>query len=129
MELELTPMRARTGGDPPTGGRELLDLTLEPVARRFADQSHIVARFCYTDLTPVRRGRILIVEANLTNTMPWDVQTWAEKHHGFPDDKTTDQFFDHRQFESYRRLGEHQIKEGVESEEWDRAGLWTQASR
>jgi hypothetical protein len=54
-------------------------------------------------------GTIVILEANLSAGLPWDVATWAEGHAIFPDDPTLDQNFDHRQFESYRRLGRFQM--------------------
>jgi hypothetical protein len=54
-------------------------------------------------------GTLVVVEANLSDHMPWDVAAWAEGHAVFPDDPTTDQNFSHRQFESYRRLGRLQM--------------------
>jgi hypothetical protein len=54
-------------------------------------------------------GRLVIVEANLTDRIPWDVQGFAEATARFPDESTGDQFFDHRQFEAYRRLGDYQM--------------------
>jgi len=59
-------------------------------------------------------GTIVILEANLSQLLPWDVATWAEGHSIFPDDPTTDQNFNHRQFESYRRLGRFQMTKALQ---------------
>jgi hypothetical protein len=61
-------------------------------------------------------GTIVILEANLSAGLPWDVATWAEGHAIFPDDPTLDQNFDHRQFESYRRLGRFQMTKAFEDD-------------
>ena len=50
-----------------------------------------------------------MLEATLTDDIPWDVQAHAERWPDFPDDSTADQTFSHRQFESYRELGHHQV--------------------
>lgn len=60
-------------------------------------------------------GNIIALEANLTQGMPWDVRTHAENNPQFPDDTTLDQFFDHRQFESYRRLGHDQMNDALDA--------------
>jgi hypothetical protein len=55
------------------------------------------------------QGTLYVIEATITDDIPWDVQAHAEKWIDFPDDSTADQLFSHRQFESYRRLGHHQV--------------------
>jgi hypothetical protein len=50
-----------------------------------------------------------VLEATLTDDIPWDVQAHAERWPDFPDDSTADQTFSHRQFESYRELGHFQV--------------------
>lgn len=54
-------------------------------------------------------GTLWVLEANLTDDMPWDFHAHAERWPLFPDDPTGDQPFNHRKFESYRRLGELQV--------------------
>ncbi len=55
-------------------------------------------------------GRVVLLEAARLDDMPVDIETYAKDHPEFPDDSTLDQFFSHRQFEAYRRLGEHQME-------------------
>ena len=124
FDIDVSPLRAT--GAPPEQGRVFLPRAktrrgkdVAPTAKPWAPEPFVVGEFWYP---PGRdegvHGRILVVEANLTADMPWDVQTYAEAHDKFPDDPTYDQLFDHRQFESYRALGYHQIATGLESAEW-----------
>jgi len=53
----------------------------------------------------------VILEANVSATLAWDVASWTASNPIFPDDPTLDQNFNHRQFESYRRLGRLQMTE------------------
>lgn len=69
------------------------------------------------------KGSLLLIEANLSKGVPWDVQAWAEANQAFPDDPTSDQQFDYRQFESYLRLGRFQMRAGLDSETWHRTRL------
>ncbi len=61
------------------------------------------------DGTP--RGRteslLIIVKPTLTGDEPLDVLQYAASHSTFPQETTSDQFFDEAQWESYRKLGEH----------------------
>ncbi len=69
-------------------------------------------------------GNVLILEANLTSKLPWDVASWAEGRRIFPDDPTSNQRFNHRQFESYRRLGRFQMTAALsDSEVWSALGM------
>lgn len=128
VTIDLTPMRAPLTVPPEATGRQLLrrnrggDVAAEAVAPR----SYAVGWFTYPagPSGAPTRGRLLVVEANLGDDLPWDVHAYAEGQPIFPDDPTTDQFFDHRQFESYRRLGEHQVGAGWQSAAWLAAGRW-----
>jgi hypothetical protein len=76
---------------------------------------HVAGTFWYPDDDPNGDGHpIVILEANLADNIPWDVQAWAESNQAFPDDPTTDQLFSHRQFESYRALGRCQMKHALD---------------
>ncbi|HEY7291945.1 MAG TPA: patatin-like phospholipase family protein [Vicinamibacterales bacterium] len=59
----------------------------------------------------MRDGRaqslLIIVKPALTGDEPWDVLQYAAAHPAFPQEPTSDQFFDEAQWESYRKLGEH----------------------
>jgi hypothetical protein len=137
IHVDLSPLRppvspevgARPNRGP--GGRVLRQLLRKRDGRLasepFAPAPGAVGWFEYpaaSDNEPRVRGRILFVEANLVSGLPWDVQSWAESQSVFPDDPTSDQFFNHRQFESYRRLGMYQVKTALDSEDWDAAGRW-----
>jgi hypothetical protein len=139
VEIELSPLRALIGELAATaaGGagaaapswrarrraaRQLLSGGLAPVARAYADRPSAVGTIRYPasarhDGRAVT-GRLVVVEANLTAALPWDVQAFAEGTPRFPDESTSDQFFDHRQFEAYRRLGQYQMDTALSSVEW-----------
>jgi hypothetical protein len=50
---------------------------------------------------------IVLVKPALTGSEPEDIVNYARQHPAFPQEPTSDQFFDEAQWESYRRLGEH----------------------
>jgi hypothetical protein len=107
---DLSPLRA-DGEVPATGRRSFRGPQARgKTAKPWAASPFFVGTFTYLN-TDVH-GRILVVEANLTDAIPWDVQAWAESHGKFPDDPTRDQLFDHRRFESYHALGQYQNAEG-----------------
>ncbi len=49
----------------------------------------------------------MILKPGLSGDEPPDVVEYQREHESFPQEPTTDQFFDEAQWESYRRLGEH----------------------
>ncbi len=53
------------------------------------------------------RTVILFIKPSLTGDEPRDVAQYRATHELFPQEPTTDQFFDEAQWESYRKLGEH----------------------
>jgi hypothetical protein len=70
----------------------------------YPDDGHIAV-----DDQPRRRARslIVIVKPSMTGDEPLDVLQYAASHPTFPQETTSDQFFDEAQWESYRKLGEH----------------------
>jgi hypothetical protein len=54
-----------------------------------------------------QRGLLLLVKPTLLGNEPSDVLQYAANHPRFPQEPTSDQFFDEAQWESYRKLGEH----------------------
>jgi hypothetical protein len=60
------------------------------------------------------RGWILYVKSSLTGDEPADVIEYRSRFKDFPHQSTADQFFDESQFESYRRLGLHIIRDAFE---------------
>jgi hypothetical protein len=113
FDIDLSPLRTpESPADPVT--RPLRRRSKRAVSERdaarantWASSGYVAGTFHYPDGPPCR---IVILEANLTDTIPWDVQAWAEGNEAFPDDPTTDQLFTHRQFESYRALGQCQME-------------------
>jgi len=65
----------------------------------------LLARVEYRD--PDQTGWILLLKPSLTGDEPVDVLNYWRANKDFPQQSTTDQFFDEAQWESYRRLGEH----------------------
>jgi hypothetical protein len=72
-----------------------------------------------------QRGLLLLVKPTLLGNEPSDIVQYAANHPRFPQEPTSDQFFDEAQWESYRKLGEHigaQLSEVLESLPTDNAG-------
>ena len=82
-----------------------------PLSRRHL----LLARIDYPDEAqignPSNQGSahslVLVIKPTLTGDEPLDVLQYAASHPAFPQEPTSDQFFDEAQWESYRRLGEH----------------------
>ncbi len=76
-----------------------------------------------------KRGTLLLLKPTLSPGLPMDVAAYAESHKPFPQEPTTDQFFDEAQWESYRKLGEHTVrsllrgKTGLHPTRWFQEGL------
>jgi hypothetical protein len=64
-----------------------------------------LARVVYSDRE--NAAWLVYVKATLMGDEPEDVSQYHRAHPAFPQEPTTDQFFDERQWESYRRLGLH----------------------
>ncbi|MFG3051994.1 hypothetical protein ACGFZP_13720 [Kitasatospora sp. NPDC048239] len=54
-----------------------------------------------------RRGTLVLVQAVLTPGMPYELHSYAVANAAFPNDSTSDQWFDHRQFDAYQTLGRY----------------------
>lgn len=50
-------------------------------------------------------GRLLLIKSTLVKNLPADLYSYKAHHEAFPDQPTSDQFFDEKQFEVYRELG------------------------
>jgi hypothetical protein len=59
------------------------------------------------ELKPLAESVVVYVKPTLTGDEPLDVQHYHADHPDFPQESTTNQFFNEAQWESYRRLGEH----------------------
>ena len=54
---------------------------------------------------PTCTGRLVLAKASLTPDMPYELLAYAARNAAFPRDSTSDQWFDHGQFNAYSRLG------------------------
>jgi len=54
---------------------------------------------------PAFVGTLVFIKATMTRGLPGDIYAYKSDHPQFPNEPTSDQFFDERQFESYRELG------------------------
>lgn len=59
-------------------------------------------------------GTLIHIKAALTGDEPVDIREYKAANEDFPHQSTGDQFFDEAQFESYRKLGYHSIKNVAE---------------
>jgi hypothetical protein len=55
-------------------------------------------------------GHLVYIKPQLIGKEPRDVTAYAAAHSAFPHESTANQFFNESQFESYRRLGSHQVE-------------------
>jgi hypothetical protein len=63
------------------------------------------------DGAPAVNGVLIYIKSSLTGNEPRDVLNYSKQNPAFPQQPTTDQWFDESQFESYRRLGNHVVDE------------------
>lgn len=121
VEIELDPSALRAAIKPPASPpvRELRRKDKKDTAAPFAAGHAVGGSVAYPPPTSDETkngplGILWYVEADLTKDMPFDVHTFAEAEPIFPDDSTGDQVFNHRQFESYRRLGYQQTQAALD---------------
>lgn len=62
----------------------------------------LLARITYEN---GKRGTLLVIKPNLHTQLDLDVMAYARKNAAFPQQPTSDQFFEEAQWESYHRLG------------------------
>jgi len=58
-----------------------------------------------------RTGTLIYIKPTLTGDEPIDILEYSRHNEPFPQQPTSDQFFDEAQWESYRALGEHVVKQ------------------
>jgi len=76
------------------------------LARGFSRAHAMIARVYYEGAREPG-SVILFVKPSVTGDEPLDILQYRQGHRAFPQEPTTDQFFDEAQWESYRLLGEH----------------------
>lgn len=82
-------------------------LTPEAMAKHASERGVLLARVRYPEGSPgPRYGTLLILKPRIHAHLDLDVMSYAQTHAAFPQQPTSDQFFDEAQWESYQRLGE-----------------------
>jgi hypothetical protein len=77
---------------------------------KVADSGFVTGQIVYPERSPempAKTGRLIYVKSTVIDTVPANVFTYLAAHPGFPNQTTADQFFDEKQMEAYRSLGEH----------------------
>jgi hypothetical protein len=74
----------------------------DPKADRYAETGHLIADITYADET---KGKLIYLTTTFFEGLPADLYGYRREHPEFPDEPTSDQFFDEKQFEAYRELG------------------------
>jgi len=67
-----------------------------------AERGYIMCTIIYPDNS---QGRLLYLKTTFFEQLSADLYGYKKAHPQFPDEPTSDQFFDERQFEAYRELG------------------------
>ncbi|MFD8756538.1 hypothetical protein ACFV0O_37000 [Kitasatospora sp. NPDC059577] len=101
-----------SGPDGPDDGRPPLRGLAAQLSARLSARAVITGDIRYPDLdgdTPEadRRGTLIVLKAALTPDLPYELHAYATENRAFPNDATSDQWFDHRQFDAYQTLGRY----------------------
>ena len=68
----------------------------------YAERGFLIGEITYNDES---KGTLIYLPTTLFRDMPADIYGYRKAHQEFPDESTSDQFFDEKQFEAYRELG------------------------
>lgn len=74
----------------------------DPQGVAYAQSPYLLAKIAYSDGS---EGRLIYITTNFFKELSADLYGYRKEHPAFPDEPTTDQFFDEKQFEAYRELG------------------------
>ncbi|GLI02144.1 hypothetical protein [Phytohabitans aurantiacus] len=102
--------RVLSDPDALTPGSAKADPVPAGLTGRLATSAVLVARITYPDLKGDGNrptGTLYFGRAILTPDTPWPVLAYASDHPVFPNDSTSDQWFDSAQFDAYHALGRH----------------------
>lgn len=74
---------------------------------KLATQGYVKGKIKYPQKnnSPAFKGRIFLLKTTMTKNLPADLYSYKAQNNDFPDQPTSDQFFDEKQFEAYRELG------------------------
>ena len=85
-------------------------LAPEQLRSNYSARGVLLARITYrngtTNANKWAQGTMVIVKPNLHEVLDPDILSYARRNTAFPQQATSDQFFDEAQWESYQRLGE-----------------------
>ncbi|WP_414664141.1 patatin-like phospholipase family protein [Horticoccus sp. 23ND18S-11] len=98
----------------------------QPASRRYAKCHAILARIHYLDTDEF--AWLMLIKPSIMGDEAEDVLQYQRKHTIFPQEPTSDQYFDEAQWESYRKLGEHigtELFTAPKGETADDAGSWS----
>lgn len=73
-----------------------------PVGVKFAERGYIKGKIIYRDGS---KGTLILLKTTMIKDLDIRLKGYKGAHPDFPDQSTTDQFFDEEQFEAYRELG------------------------
>jgi hypothetical protein len=76
--------------------------TADAMIDRRAQRGYLVADIVYPDSEP---GLLVYITTTYASELTADLYSYRHAHREFPDEPTSDQFFDEKQFEAYRELG------------------------
>ena len=98
-----------------------------PMSRRyhFAERGFALATINYPQQgdKPASEGLMVFVKATLTEDLTPDIYGYRNANPTFPNQPTTDQFFDEPQFEAYRELGYQLTKQLTSNQQFS---VWSQ---
>jgi len=74
---------------------------------KLAGQGYVKGKIKYPQKNnvPAFDGTIFLLKSTMIKNLPADLYSYKAQHNDFPDQPTSDQFFDEKQFEAYRELG------------------------
>lgn len=91
-----------------------IDIDLDDLFKKANDKDHKVKHIVKGKIIypgeQQQIGKLVYIKTTLSGDEPVDIREYALANPDFPQQSTIDQFFDEAQFESYRKLGYHSIK-------------------
>jgi hypothetical protein len=71
---------------------------------KVAKRGFLKAKIIYADNS---KGRLIYINTTFCEGLSADIYGYKREHPSFPEEPTSDQFFNEKQFEAYRELGYH----------------------
>ncbi|MFC6671989.1 hypothetical protein [Marinobacterium aestuariivivens] len=86
---------------------------------QLAERGYAIGDVLYPDAGDQRAfvGRLVYIKSALTRHLPGDLYAYKLANPSYPNQPTSDQFFDERQFEAYRELGYQLTRQLLSNEE------------